>query len=158
MASTSKRPSVRKTSTKSSSRLKSQVGGSSLARNKKPSLFSKRNGFIVAVLAAIVGLMFVAFSQAAEINPTAAAARKLPIYGTGYKVDSSNCRKPDDALSYGIRSENYGAGKKYRCVYDPWGPSYWTRRVSYLICNNQDVYRPYNLPSGKWTTCRNKYR
>lgn len=53
-----KKAPVRKQTTKS----RSNVGGSSLG--KKTTLFSKRNGLIVAGLAAIVGLVFVAFSFA----------------------------------------------------------------------------------------------
>lgn len=151
MASTSKRSSVRKTSTKSSSRLKSQVGGSSLARNKKPSLFSGRNGLIVAALAAIVGLVFVAFSQAAEINPRVAAYRKMPLYGTGAAV----CRM--DVPGWGLRTERYNTGEKYRCVNDPWGPSYWSQRPKGFVCFDDKVYKRKDL-SANWVACRNKYR
>lgn len=150
-----KKPS-KKNSTPST-RPKSRSGSSNLNRSTRSSFFTKKRAMIVAALAALGGLAFVAFSQASSVSSSVAAAKKLPVYGTGYKVSSWNCKKPDDTISYGIRVEAYGAGQRYRCVFDPWGPSYWTRRVSYLVCNNSKVYKPYDL-SSKWTTCRNRYR
>ena len=73
MATTNKKASVRKStvrpSSKSSSRPASRVGGSSLARSSKSSLFTKRNGLIAAALAAVAGLAFVAFSFASGVPP-----------------------------------------------------------------------------------------
>lgn len=60
-----KKASVKKSNTRySTSRSTSRVGSSGLARSSKSSLFTRRNGLIVAALAAVCGVVAVAFSFA----------------------------------------------------------------------------------------------
>lgn len=61
---TYKKTAVKRTSMRSTTRPKSRVGGSNLAKNSSSPLFSKRNGLIAAGLAAIAGIVFVALSFA----------------------------------------------------------------------------------------------
>jgi hypothetical protein len=121
-----KKAPVRKQTTKS----RSNVGGSSLG--KKTTLFSKRNGLIVAGLAAIVGLVFVAFSFAGVKYKTPLSVKCAPGYtGQAAYVDSSK------------------SALKYRCVKKlSSGKSTFSKPS--LKCPSG--YLPRGLASG-WAAC-----
>ncbi len=128
MAANKKAP-VRKQTTKS----RSNVGGSSLG--KKTTLFSKRNGLIVAGLAAIVGLVFVAFSFAS--GPSLGAyqysvnnCKTLRANGTTGKLlpqteSTRNCiNKSAEAAVYRMYIGVLGRTP------DASGYQYWTQRLA----------------------------
>lgn len=139
----------KKTNTRksSSNKPKSRIGSSSLASSSKSTLFTKRNGLIVAALAAIVGLVFVAFSFAAVPS---ASLTNLPKYGP-VVWQYNNCRSDGSKIE---EKHIQGNGYKYRCAKRPTFLSATTYRVpGRLRCR----YYTYDLRAdGNWRYCQVK--
>lgn len=107
-------PTNKKTNT-----AKARVGGSSLG--KKSTLFTKRNGIIVAALAAIAGLAFVAFSFAGgstykdfqySVNVACGVSKKQPATTTDFVTGETI---PNPAATTNEQSTRGAAGNK-RCI------------------------------------------
>lgn len=93
---------------KVNTRTKSRVGSSSLAKSSKSSLFTKRNGLIVAALATVAGLALVAFSFASttpdgqySYSTTCASTSADATTNTTGTTDSTSCiAKSAEALAF----------------------------------------------------------
>lgn len=118
---------------KKASTTKARVGGSALS--KKTTLLTKRNGIIVAALAAVAGLAFVAFSFASGVSTkpyqysaNLCGLEKRTANPNGLKqlsASTKNCyNKSAEALVYrlykGVLKRNPDAG----------GYAYWTQQLA----------------------------
>ena len=117
---------------------KTRVGNSSLT--KKSNLFTKRNGLIVAALAAIAGLAFVALSFAGGSNYKDFQYSYMPACGytkanpDGGLVDDSGHKGPAGNNRCYSYSANAFVYRLYKGVLrrnpDPSGYAYWTQKLA----------------------------
>ena len=131
---TNKKAPVKKVNT----RTKSRVGSSSLAKSSKSSLFTKRNGLIVAALATVAGLALVAFSFASGVPPYQYSYNENCVpnattnpSGPNQKTDAQELQDQKDCYSKSAQAMVY---RLYRGIKannpDPSGYQYWTQQLA----------------------------